>query len=96
MKKNCWDLKDLRKKNPKGNQKQKNDEDLSTSVITKEIVMFSYNEDVCTIIEPYGEWIIDSATSYHTTSFKEIFTTYKVSDFGRVKMDNNYNTPSYI
>jgi len=33
--------------------------------------------------------VIDSASSSHVTPRKELFTSYKVGDFGRVKMGNN-------
>ena len=51
--------------------------------------MFSCDENVYTIIDPYVEQVIDLVASYHVTFYKEIFTTYKASDFRQVKVDNN-------
>ena len=34
------------------------------------------------------EWVVDTATSYHATPNRELFNTYKVGDFGCVKMGN--------
>ena len=42
----------------------------------------------CNVSHPYVEWVIDSIASCHVTPRKEFFTSYKVGDFGRVKMDN--------
>ena len=33
--------------------------------------------------------MIDSVASYHVTPRKELFTSYKVGNFGRVKMGND-------
>ena len=46
-------------------------------------------DDCCTISDPYVEWVIDSAASYHVTPRKELFTSYKVGNFGRAKMGND-------
>ena len=37
---------------------------------------------------PQVEWIIDSATSYHITPMRDLFTTNSGGDYGRVRMDN--------
>ena len=46
-------------------------------------------DDCCTVSDPYVEWVIDSAASYHVTPRKELFTSYKAGNFGRVKMGND-------
>ena len=46
-------------------------------------------DDCCTISDPYVEWVIDLATSCHVTPRKELFTSYKAGNFGRVKMGND-------
>ena len=38
------------------------------------------------------EWVVDTATSYHATPNRELFNTYKVGDFGCVKMGNTANS----
>ena len=46
-------------------------------------------DDCCTISDPYVEWVIDSVASCHVTPRKELFTSYKGGNFGRVKMGND-------
>lgn len=46
-------------------------------------------EEECHVANSCVEWVIDSATSYHATSNKELFTMYKVGDFGKVNMGNS-------
>ena len=46
-------------------------------------------DDCRTVLDPYVEWVIDSAASYHVTPRKELFTSYKARNFGRVKMGND-------
>ena len=43
----------------------------------------------CTVLDPYVEWVIDSAASCHVTLRNELFTSYKAGNFGRVKMGND-------
>ena len=38
------------------------------------------------------EWVVDSAASYHATPNRELFSTYKIGDFGCVKMGNITNS----
>ena len=46
-------------------------------------------DDCCTVSNPYVESVIDSAASCHVTPRKELFTSYKARNFGRVKMGND-------
>ena len=46
-------------------------------------------DDCCTISDLYVEWVIDSAAFCHVTPRKELFTSYKAGNFGRVKMGND-------
>ena len=34
------------------------------------------------------EWVVDTVASYHATPNRELFSTYKIGDFGYVKMGN--------
>uniref|UniRef100_A0A2N9HS85 Integrase catalytic domain-containing protein n=1 Tax=Fagus sylvatica TaxID=28930 RepID=A0A2N9HS85_FAGSY len=45
-------------------------------------------DEYCHVADPYDEWVIDSAASYHVTPRREFFTSYKVGNVGRVKMGN--------
>ena len=40
------------------------------------------------VAEQDVEWVVDSAPSYHCLLKREYFSTYKVGDFGTVKMGN--------
>ena len=46
-------------------------------------------DECCNVSYPYVEWVIDSTSSCHVTPRKELFTSYKARDFGRVKIVNN-------
>ena len=46
-------------------------------------------DDCCIVSNPYVEWVIDSAASCHVTPRKDLFTSYKMGNFGRVKMGND-------
>jgi hypothetical protein len=53
------------------------------------VVVLSIGEDECChVADPYDEWVIDSAASYHVTPRREFFTSYKAGNLGRVKMGN--------
>ena len=45
-------------------------------------------EDCCHVAEQDVEWVVDSTASYHCVPKREYFSTYKVGDFGTVKMGN--------
>uniref|UniRef100_A0A2N9EWM8 Integrase catalytic domain-containing protein n=1 Tax=Fagus sylvatica TaxID=28930 RepID=A0A2N9EWM8_FAGSY len=45
-------------------------------------------DECCHVANPYDEWVIDSAASYHVTPRREFFTSYKAGNLGRVKMGN--------
>uniref|UniRef100_A0A2N9EW40 Integrase catalytic domain-containing protein n=1 Tax=Fagus sylvatica TaxID=28930 RepID=A0A2N9EW40_FAGSY len=45
-------------------------------------------DECCHVADPYDEWVIDSAASYHVTPRREFFTSYKAGNLGRVKMGN--------
>ena len=44
----------------------------------------------CLHVDEQGvEWIIDTTAFYHATPHLELFSNYKVGDFGTVKMGNS-------
>ena len=52
--------------------------------------MLSLEEQKCEHVAKNNvEWVVDSAASYHVIPTKRLFTTYKASDFGVVKMGNS-------
>ena len=58
-----------------------NDEDVVVLFIEEQKCEHVVNNDV--------EWLVDSAAPYHIIPTKGSFTTYKVGDFGTVKMGNS-------
>lgn len=57
--------------------------------LSHEVSILASEEEACLRIADYQvEWVVDTMTSYHATPCKEMFTTYKVGDFGTIKMDN--------
>ena len=79
-------------KNKQKDEKNQNkaEEQNTTIVSTIEDVVICVGKDECFhVSHPYVEWVIDSASSCHVTPRKELFTSYKAGDFGRVKMGNN-------
>ena len=66
------------------------DDENTTTVIGLEDEILAIEQDnCCTVLDPYVEWVIDSTAFYHVTPRKELFTSYKVGNFGRVKMGND-------
>ncbi|KAA8526119.1 hypothetical protein F0562_007781 [Nyssa sinensis] len=53
-----------------------------------EVVVLSYGEEECLHVGNEIEWVVDTGASYHATYNKEFFTSYRVGDFGTVKMGN--------
>ncbi len=51
--------------------------------------MFSIQEQKCENVDNNDdEWVVDSAATHHVVHTKELFTMYKVGNFGTVKMGN--------
>ena len=59
-------------------------------MIDEDVVILSLQEQKCVHVAKNNvEWVVDSATSHHVIPTKGLFTTYKVGDFGVVKMGNS-------
>ena len=65
------------------------DENTTAVIVLEEEVLAIGQDDCCIVLDPYVEWVIDSAASCHVTPRKELFTSYKAGNFGRVKMGND-------
>ena len=65
------------------------DENTATIIVLEDEVLAIGQDDCCTVQDLYVEWVIDSAASCHVTPRKELFTSYKAGNFGRVKMGND-------
>lgn len=53
-------------------------------------MVLSCGEDECNITDSYVDFVINSIASHHATSNKEFSTTYKIIDFGIIKVSNCY------
>ena len=57
------------------------------------MVVLSYGTKDCLHIAGNDEeWVVDTAASYHATPEKEIFSSFKTSDFSMVRMSNTSNS----
>ncbi|CAM8972007.1 unnamed protein product [Rhodiola kirilowii] len=62
----------------------------TTVVADGELYVHSQCDDNCLSTPSHdSDWIIDSGASYHITSHKNFFTTYKQGDYGELKMRNS-------
>ncbi|KAF8378616.1 hypothetical protein HHK36_029964 [Tetracentron sinense] len=60
-----------------------------TAMSSEDVVVLSFGEEeYLHVADQDIEWVVDTAASYHATPNKEFFTSYKVGDFGTVKMGN--------
>ena len=79
------------KNKQKQNQNQNNDQNTEASISEEDVVvtvLFAEEEQCRHVADLFVEWVIDSTASYHVTPKRELFTSYKVGNFGRVKMSN--------
>uniref|UniRef100_A0A2N9J1S8 Integrase catalytic domain-containing protein n=1 Tax=Fagus sylvatica TaxID=28930 RepID=A0A2N9J1S8_FAGSY len=87
IKRNCKAWKNKQKEET--NQKKADDHNTTAVSLDEDVVVLSIGEDECChVADPYDEWVIDSAASYHVTPRREFFTSYKAGNLGRVKMGN--------
>ena len=87
IKRNCKAWKNKQKEDK--NQKRVDDENTAAVIVLEDEVLAIGQDDCCTVSDPYVEWVIDLAASYHVTPRKELFTLYKAGNFGRVKIGND-------
>lgn len=86
MKKNCKTLEKEQKE--KTTQDRENDQNTIAVLSDEDLAVLLCEEDQRNIVDPYIEWVIELVASYCVASNKKFFTSYKVKDFGKVKMDN--------
>ena len=70
-------------------QERVDDENTAAVIVLEDEVLAIGQDDCCTVSDHYVEWVIDLAASCHVTPRKELFISYKVGNFGRVKMGND-------
>lgn len=91
IKKECWKLK-KKKKKQKSEEKQG---DKNTIAITsdRDFIIFSDCEKSCLCLTYQDtNWVIDTGAPYYSTTHKDFFTSYRLGDFGVVKMENSSTT----
>ena len=87
MKRNCYAWKREQKE---GKNQRKDENKNTTAALSDEdvAVLFFGDEECLPVTDNEVEWIIDTEASYHVTPNKEFFTSYRLGDFGTVKMGN--------
>ena len=87
IRRNCKAWKN-KQKDEKNHNKAEEQNTIAVSTI-EEVVLSIGEDECCNVSYPYVEWVIDLASSYHVAPRNELFTSYKVGDFRRLKMSNN-------
>ena len=76
IKRNCKAWKNKQKEET--NQKKVDDHNTATVSLDEDVVVLSIGKDECChVVDPYDEWVIDSAASYHVTPRKEFLLRTK-------------------
>ena len=80
----CWNCQKPKhfKKDCRNPKKKENNSANTVAVDTVEDTL------VLAIHTQANDWVLDSGTSFHTTSHQEIITNYVASDFGKVYLAN--------
>ena len=78
------------RRNEGDNQKREESNNTTAVLSSSEAEILSFEECLNMGHHDQGtEWIFDNGASFHATSEREFFSTYKEGDFGIVKMGNN-------
>ncbi|KAA8519832.1 hypothetical protein F0562_014078 [Nyssa sinensis] len=75
-------------KEENNNQKKNEEKNTIATFEGDEVMVLSCGKEECLHVGNEIEWVVDTSASYHATYNKEFFTSYKVRDFGTVKMGN--------
>ena len=74
----------------KKNEKNDNEKNTIAVVLDENVQMLFLEEQKCEhVAKSDAEWVVDSSVSHNVIPTKGLFTTYKTSDFGVVKMSNS-------
>ena len=86
IKRNCRYL-----KQQNANWSQENNKNITATVTAEdgEVTLVTHEADCCHVGDADTEWIVDSGASFHCVPKKEYFSTYRVDDYGTIKMGNN-------
>ena len=67
--------------------KKKNKE--TNTISTKCDIMIVTDDGCVSLATQDNNWVIDSGASFHVTSHSDFFTSYRIGDFGNVRMGNS-------
>ena len=73
IKRNCKAWKNKQKEDK--NKKKVDDENTTAVIVLEDEILAIRQDDYCTVLDPYVEWVIDSAASCHVTPRNELFTS---------------------
>ena len=71
-----------------GNKKKEKNKNTTASITGSDEDVAIVVEECLHVGDQMIEWVVDSTASYHATPNRELLSTYKVGDFGCVKMRN--------
>ena len=87
MKRICYAWKREQKEGK--NQRKDENKNTTAALFDEDVAVLFFGDEECLLVtDNEVEWIIDTTASYHVTSNKEFFTSYRPGDFGTVKMGN--------
>lgn len=98
IKKFCYAFKRKLRRGQKTHNNRKNDNMTNTTTtLDDEVPVVSCEDEGCLNIAndhvrvagDQIEWVVDTVASYHVVFSRKMFTTYKIGDFGTVKMGNS-------
>ena len=70
-------------------KKKEDDKNIIASISKNDEVLVLSNDECLHVDEQRIEWIVGIATSYYATPHLELFSNYRVGDFGMVKIGNS-------
>ena len=90
MKKNCRVLKRQKKKDDGNNLKKDENSNTIAVLCNDEVEILSMGKCLHVGNSSQGiEWVLDNGASFHATSKREFFYSYREGDFGTMKMGND-------
>ena len=66
---------------------KKENKETNTIVVEGDIMIVT-NDGCVSLTTQDSNWVIDSGVSFHITSHSNFFTSYRICDFGKVRMGN--------
>ena len=60
----------------------------TNTIVAKGDIMIVIDDGYVSLATQDSSWVIDYGASFHVTSHSDFFTSYRISDFGNVRMGN--------